>query len=350
MANRWNRSKAGAKKDNGKNGGGGKKAPKPKQPARRWGNRRSTATAVLAPGTGASVPKAFGSNRGHDLRVWDAKHLHHLPLPRAVGPYTVIRATKRWSTTAQCVVMGTFQETAEASTASQRGHWASTIAVEAIDPTLAMNAASNAYERNLSLSQLGDMTTVVPSAYSVQLMNPNALQTTSGTVYAGVMNTQAKMSDITSTWNTVFTDFVQFQNPRLMTGPKLALRGVQMDSYALNMNKCSEFEQLRIRTDGNMTWTGAAGPDITGWAPMMVWNPNGIDLEYLVTVEFRVRFDLGNPAAASHSHHPVASDSTWDRLVKEAVSFGNGVKDIADVVANTGMAINAARGVARLIG
>jgi len=73
-----------------------------------------------------------------------------------------------------------------------------------------------------------------------------------------------------------------------------------------------------------------------------IYNPGGATLELLITVEYRVRFDLDHPASASHKYHPIASDSTWDKMTRGAVALGNGVMDIADVVANTGMAVGRA--------
>jgi len=205
----------------------------------------------------------------------------------------------------------------------------------------AINGPNNARSATIDLSGLGDAATLVPSALSVQVMCPTALQTASGIIYAGVMNTQAAIGGRSETWTDYMDKFVQFQNPRLLAASKLALRGVQINSYPLNMTEVSKFTPLRKEDDATFTY-GSTHAEPMGWAPIVIYNPTGTNLELLITVEYRVRFDLEHPASASHRHHPVASDATWDRMTKAAASLGNGVMDIADVVANTGMAVGRA--------
>lgn len=300
---------------------------------------RSNATRVLATGVGASVPKAFGSTVGHGMQCWDAKHPSHLPLPRAVGPYTTIRATRRIAITTHSNIIGTFQR--GTLTADHRGDWAETIMVADVDSTQAINAANNTRSVTIDLSGLGDAATLVPSAISVQVMCPTALQNASGIIYAGVMNTQAAIGGRTETWNSYMEKFVQFQNPRLLAASKLALRGVQINSYPLNMSEVSRFTELRKEADDIFAYEEKEAEPV-GWAPIVIYNPNGASLELLITVEYRVRFDLDHPASASHTHHPVASDAIWDKMQRAGAALGNGVIDIADIVASTGMFVGRA--------
>ena len=310
------------------------------RPRRRQSNRqqpatRSNATRVLATGVGASVPKAFGSKAGHGMRVWDAKHYAHLALPRSVGPYTTIRATRRASISTLSNVIGCFQQGSQHGPSD--GKWGSTIMVSDVDSQLAINAAGNAQSTNIDLDALGPAATLVPSALSVQIMCPTALNTASGIVYAGIMNTQAAIGGRYDTWDDYMRKFVQFQNPRLLAASKLALRGVQINSYPLNMTEVSRFTQFVAQNDDTFTYADSR-PQPIGWAPIVIFNPSGADLELLITVEYRVRFDLDHPASASHTHHTCASEQTWDRMIASAVALGNGVVDIADVVANAGVA------------
>lgn len=318
-------------------------------PAQQAGQRRrhraanrTNATRVLATGVGAAPKKAFGCSIGHTLACWDAKHPHHLPLPRAVGPYTVIRATKRVQINSAANVIGTFQ----VSDGSHReGEWAHLCMISDVAAGAAISGTNNTQATSLPLTSLGAAVTMVPSALSVQIMCPTALQTASGIVYAGVMNTQAKIAGRTDTWTDYMDKFVQFQSPRLLAASKLALRGVQINSYPLNMTEVSKFEKTNY-TGGGVFTLSENTYQPAGWAPIIIYNPDGATLELLITVEYRVRFDLDNPASASHAHHPVAPDSTWDKLVRQASALGHGVMDIADVVANTGMAIGRAMAVA----
>lgn len=310
------------------------------------GANRTYATRVLATGVGGTARRAFGSMTGHTLACWDAKHLHHLPLPRAVGPYTVIRATKRVQISTYANIIGTIQV---GGAYSDAGSWSTICMISDVTSSGNINGPNNAHVTVLPLDGLGGAATLVPSALSVQVMCPTALQTASGIVYAGVMNTQAQISGRGETWNSYMDKFVQFQNPRLLAASKLALRGVQMNSYPLNMSEVSRFTSLAQNSAGILTLSADKFVPV-GWAPIVIYNPNGVTLELLITMEFRVRFDLDNPASASHSHHPIASDSVWDSLVRKATSLGNGVCDIADVVANTGMAVGKAMAVADRIG
>jgi hypothetical protein len=169
------------------------------------------------------------------------------------------------------------------------------------------------------------------------MMCPTALQTASGIVYAGVSQTQIKTVNETRTWADLAEQFVEFQSPRVLTAGKLALRGVQINSYPLNMDSVSSFR--RLQQIGNVATTQVPGfqtGDFAGFAPIVIFNPSEADLELLVTVEMRLRFDFGHPAASSHKAYPVASDSTWNTMMQKAVALGNGVMDIAEGVANLG--------------
>jgi len=150
------------------------------------------------------------------------------------------------------------------------------------------------------------------------------------------------MSGNTNTYTALGDHFVSFMNPRLLSAGKLALRGVQIDSYPLNMSEVSTFAQVHHQVDTTTDYDDAM-PNALGWAPIMVYNPDAVALEYLITMECRVRFSVFNAASASLRHHGYTPDSVWNRMLQDATSMGNAVKDIADIVANTGMAVNAAR-------
>lgn len=302
---------------------------------------RSHATHILASGVGSLPRRAFGCSLGYSLSCWDAKHPHHLPLPRAVGPYSVIRATKRIQITTIANIIGTFQRTN--ASFNNKGCWSEMIMVTDKTATNPISGGTtpNCQGFSMELGGLGDAATLVPSALTVQIMCPTNLQSSNGIVYAGVMNTQAQAGGRTETWDSYMNKFVQFQTPRLMAATKLALRGVEISSYPLNMAEVSKFSSLDRTPDGDFEWDGGAFEPF-GWAPIVIYNPEAAKLELLITVEYRVRFDLDHPASASHRHHPMASDSMWDQLTRKAVALGHGVRDIADVVANTGAAIGRA--------
>lgn len=71
---------------------------------------------------------------------------------------------------------------------------------------------------------------------------------------------------------------------------------------------------------------------------MCISNPQLAQISLLITVEWRVRFDISNPAVASHTHHGVSSDLSWERAIRRASDALPGVVDIVQKVANVGVA------------
>jgi len=304
---------------------------------------RAMAERVLAPGAGKAPSRPFGSSPSYGLKCWDAFHTSHAPLPRSVGPYAVVRTTRIFTSTSKVNVFGVAVD--------NDGSWSSTVCWSSVTPGSAINAASNT---KLTRVQPPGVTTgqtstfsAVPAALSVQVMNVGALQTTSGLVVAAVCPTQLSLVDNTRTWDDLSAQLATYMKPRLMSAPKLALRGVQMNSYPLNMSSYSNFEQITDYADGNVTWDSSTGGSssqyLTGLAPIVVVNEDSASLTYSVCVEWRVRFDMSNPAVASHTHHGITPDRIWDGMVRGAQALGNGVQDIAEVVANTGYAIGVVR-------
>jgi len=229
-------------------------------------------------------------------------------------------------------MIGTFQT---------NGIWNESIFVSDVISTDPIDGFLNAKSKTIDLSGLGEAATLVPSAITVQIMCPTALDSATGIIYAGVMNTQADIGGRSESWATYFEKFVQFQAPRLLSAGKLVLRGVQGSSMPLNMTEVSKFTPLYKLADTAFTWS-TFDTKPRGWAPIMVYNPSGTTLELLITVEYRVRFDLDHPASASHTHHKVATDTSWDNMSKKASAIGHGISDIADIVANTGEAVGKA--------
>lgn len=294
-------------------------------------------TTSAFPKCGACAPTRRKANkknariqRGLTLACWDATHPSHLPLPRAVGPYLPIRVTRRFSSNAEVVQLGTFMQERTEVVLDPGRVWTNVIAVQDENAALDINGAANARFITVPMPSLGFGAVATPGAFTVQLMNPNPLQTTSGVVYTGVMNVQGIQGGETITWRQHADAFVNFQSPRLLAAPRIALRGVQMNSYPQNMAALADFTHIHTTDDFTATYDPSQ-PYTYGWSPMTVYNPNQVTLEYLVTVEWRVRFDLGNPASAGHVHHPISSDSVWDRLMRGAIALGNGVHDIAEV-------------------
>lgn len=308
------------------------------------GYRRMPVSRPLSQGVGITTFKPFGSTRPSGVECWNAFHPSHLALPRPVGPYAVIRTTRAITMTTENAIIGTFRAVGAPNSWSRYCYAQNTAAGAAVN----IGAANNTDFYINNLTPVGDALTCVPSALSVQIMNGEALQTTSGIVYAGVMNTQAAVGGRAETWTSYASKFIAYQNPRVMSAGKLALRGVQINSYPLSMSQLSEFLPMSTDADNpGATWSSTAA-EPAGFAPIVIHNPSGVLLECLICIEWRVRFDLSNPAAGSHVHHPISSDNKWEQAMKQAVALGNGVMDIAELVAAGYRAVQPYLGAAKL--
>lgn len=300
------------------------------------GGARARADRQLAQGTGRAVAKPFlSAPKAMSWRGWDAFDPYHLPLPRATGPYAVVRTSRLIETTAKYIQFGTFRN------AGNNDPWSNVVMIEDVVSSTAVNESANTRKYTIPVpggSMTGTTLSVVPAALSVQIMNPEALQGTNGIIAGAVCHTQLDINERTETYDELCTEIISYFRPRLMSAAKLALRGVQANSYPLNMSSIADFKPVVPTVDGTVTMGGAAiHPE--GWAPIVCVNDGGVDLRFLVSVEWRVRFDMGNPAVASHAHHGVTSDSTWENCIKQAVSVGNGMLDIAEKVATVGQAV-----------
>ncbi len=252
----------------------------------------------------------------------------------------VCRTTTRFSSTGVVHLLGPMTAIPVAQTESP---WAAVVGVTHpggghVNPMNGINNVIPIIDAGLNVSGFND-SRVTPAAFTVQVMNPGALQTTSGIVYQGRVNNVPALMDDPRTWAAYADSLVSFCSPRMSSAGKLALRGTQTSLVPFNMSKLAEFSERSLVVPGATTWNpGTLGLQFQGFAPMFVYNPDGIELEYVVTIEWRVRFDPSNPAHAGSEYHPPSSDSLWSRCVEAASSVGNGVEDIADVVAAVGAA------------
>lgn len=277
----------------------------------------------------------------------NALHPTHLPLPRAVGGYTVIRTTDIVNTSEGAVLFGAFKGPGAEFTDTC---WLSTVAVRNVNgginsPINDTTGGGNAFFYKSPALEAAALNgcKMVPAAITVQIMNSDALQNADGIAYIGRSKTVLDLMGDTRSWDTVMKELVSYSAPRLCSGGKLALRGVQVNAIPNNLSVLSDFVPRRIPTNERQVWVESSyAADFEGFGPIFVYNPDGISLKYLVTIEWRMRFDPLNPAYAGHTMHQPASESTWSRVIGEAESIGHGVEDIADVAADAGVVAYAA--------
>lgn len=296
------------------------------------------------PATRKRKPKTGGSGYRH---AFNALSPCHLPLPRAVGGYTTIRTTDIINTSTKAIMFGCFKGPGQEFTETT---WTTSVAViprAMTDPIGDLTAPGNAYfysSEALAASAL-DGARMVPAAITVQVMNGDALQTTNGIAYVGRSKTVLDLMGDPRSWDAVLKQLVSYSAPRLCSAGKLALRGVQVNAVPNNLSVLSDFVPRRIKQSGTYPWTEnadgstiSADQDFEGFAPIFVYNPDGIALKYLLTIEWRVRFDPFNPAYAGHTQHTPATEATWANAVQLEENKGSGVTDIVEDIAELGVA------------
>ena len=317
-------------------------------------------------GVGAVPRRNFGggSSGGNPLLCMDATIPRHLALPINVGPYTVTRTTTVVKSSAPVSGFGFFRtlESLAQGTpaiASQREGWAPMVGFAAPNATGAPNVFTKFYGCP-QLKELGESATLAPAAMTVQIMDSNSLSgsdAAKGVLYVGASKTQMRLKDSNQTWDSIGQDFVSFQAPRLCSGPKLALRGVKVNARPFNVTELMDFDVVvpNLLSDGDLTYgdkvapwssTAVGGPtdeskelqthSLKGFSPIMVYNPNLEELQFIVTCEWRVRYNYGHPASSTHQVHNAASTRTWDILQKGMDALGHGCVDIVEDIAQQG--------------
>jgi len=297
---------------------------------------------VLMQGTAAAPKKPWGgkSKKGKvNVRTaLNATLPTHLGLPRAIGDYAVIRTTALLSSTRK---FNLFCPMLRMGAEYQSNQWYAACGLGSINSSQAVNHALNTDMYAMPLSGLNGAASAVPAALTVQVMNPQALQTTTGIFAMGRANTPFIVGGETRTYDTLATEFISFCSPRLLSAAKLALRGVQCSGYPLNMNEYSEFEPFHDAIASPFGWDNA-NPHPAALTPIIFIGDGSTTINFLVTIEWRVRFDPTNPAIAAHTFHDVVPDSVYNDLLKGMSAMGHGVEDIAEGVAAAGEAAAAA--------
>jgi len=184
---------------------------------------------------------------------------------------------------------------------------------------------------------------VVPAAFSIQIMNSEAIQGSHGMVYIGRCKNKVNLSegDNSTSFQDLCDNLVSYSNPRMCSAGKLALRGVHVDAVPNNMNALAKFATLHQEFETTGKPTTASPEHQEGFNPIFIYNPNAVDLQVLVCCEWRVRFDPSNPAYAACRMHTPSTDRDWADSLKQAAAMGNGAVDIVETVARLGRAVGA---------
>lgn len=328
---------------------------------------------------------------GVTLSALDAFHPSHLPLPRAVAPYSVVRTTSQMRmqappagspTPGSLYLVGSYSIEEFAQLESNitpgggtplrnfRESWASAYAIgweegstniangELCEAKLFSHSAMGPSQVTgnpgqnpmVNLQGAFQSCTVVPAAVSIQITNPEPIQTTSGQMYACRLNTQFDwrrpgINKIVDFANAV----ISYNCPRILPAAKLAFRGVKADCVPYNMAALASFlplaayaKELNNAGTINDILYGPNSVKNYGFAPIFVYLPQPgageepLSLQCLVCTEWRLRFDPLNPAQAAHTLHPTSSDSLWAKVQHAMSAQGHGIMDIVEQVANWG--------------
>ena len=316
----------------------------------------------IAQGTAQAVVNAWGNGRSNRRKVPKRKRPKrasggkvrlgyfdafndslHLALPRAVAPYLVVRTTQIMNPGTQpggtLAMFGPMYK-------SDTSTWSSaTWLVNDTDANHTLGSLSGTF-RGVFASMLNSSwvaASVTPSKCSLQVINTENLQSADGTLYMARAKNRLDLADmvLTQKWKDLAQSLVSYTNPRIISGGKLALRGVQVDLVPNNMNRLSDFTGLHSETASTFHTDASQTTRFDGFNPVWIWNPDNIQYRAIVCTEWRVRFDPGNPAHAAVMSHPPASESTWHQHLDHLVSMGNGVIDIVEKVAASGLATRA---------
>lgn len=259
----------------------------------------------------------------------DAFQDFHVPLPRAVAPYLVVRTVRAFSTNDPFIMFGTSKVL---NGGSSHGEWNNVIAHSNPDGTNALAGADwKRWTVGIPGIEAGGMMECVPAAYSVQVMNDSALQSASGVFYMGRAKgtIDAPESTDTRTVAEFANTLISYAPPRILTGSKLALGAVQANLTPSNLVELGDFESITSYVDNTGAAWGEAFP-FSGFNPAYLWNPTSQQLQFLVAVEWRVRPSPFNPMASAVSHHPPSTDNFWNDLIKAGSDIGHGVIDLAE--------------------
>lgn len=213
--------------------------------------------------------------------------------------------------------------------------WFDWCGVEPVDPTKSVSENVNTNPINMPMLGLESACEVVPAALTVQVMNPASLQTADGVYAMARVNQQLSVGGSSVTYDNLGARVISFYSPRILTGGKLALRGVKCSAYPLDMSEYSNFSPIN-NIDDPFTWT--ARQRSAALTPIVFVQENATprEIEFMVTIEWRVRFDPGNPATASHTHHDTLPDEVWNGVVKTMSGFGHGVEELGEDAAAYG--------------
>jgi len=290
------------------------------------------------------LPNGKGSaqNREKEARsgrgALSAHHPRALGLMQPTAPYTILRHTAIFSSNANVLLFGTWA--VETSTGTV---WCPIVALSDVNSGNPINGATNTtLHKFANFNGLGTGAEIVPAAFTVRIINPNALQVTSGVLTASRLQGGGNYGNSSTTWMDAATTSFGNCAPLIMSGSRLAMNPVQCHALPADFTEMARFDRFVLSTDtvslpSPYTWSSQALHP-AGFAPILVRNeivPSGgttySHLTYEVTVKWRVRVSPENPFSSTHTYQPVSSASTWQSAVQTATSIASGFESVVNI-------------------
>lgn len=291
------------------------------------------------------LPNGKGSaqnreSKGKGRGMLSAHNSKALGLMQPTSPYTILRHTAIFSTNANVLLFGTWA--IETSTGTV---WCPIVAVSDVNSGNPINGAGNTtLHKFANFDGLGTGAEIVPAAFTVRIINPNALQVTSGVLTASRLQGGGNYGNSSATWSSAATTSFGNCAPLIMSGSQLAMSPVQCHALPADFTEMARFDRFILSTDAvslpnPYTWTSQALHP-AGFAPILVRNeivPSGSttysSLTYEVTVKWRVRVSPENPFSSTHTYQPVSSATTWQDAVATATTIASGFETAAAIAA-----------------
>lgn len=260
----------------------------------------------------------------------------HIPLPLSTGKYIVVRTMATFNSNEAIGLFGTNTIVRGDNGTATGGDWTNVVArFTGVSDVIGQGVWTERSTAPLgSDSGLGGMAELTPAAFSVRVINPNALQTTSGSVYVGrctsALHTPASTDGRTGT--TLMNQLLAYKAPAQMSASQLAMRPIRIDAVPTDLSTLSKFTNLSAVPDNRpgVQWNDNATVNCNsfeGFAPIFVYNPSGVSLNYQVAIEWRLRVDPLNPMGASAKSQGYTPPNVWNDLIKGMESLGHGVVD-----------------------
>lgn len=329
---------------NGPRKASGRKPVKKHQSKAKAQNRRDQKSLQgIKNAVGAFTKKPFGAAKkgrtsAHNIKVFDAFHPSHIALPRPVGPYIVMRTTQQVLFNK---AFGIFGPMRYGGTVPGESFWSDAIGLAVNDLSAVITALNNVhrYVMDPMEDSAYNRASLVPSAYSIQILSPGVPLNGQGILAVGRYRTMPYLDPVSGessyTGSTLSNQFVSNNFPRQLGAPKLAFRGVQVDCVPFDMADLANFSERTKATSGDTT-LGTYTEYFAGFAPIGIVNPSLATIHLNISIEWRFRFSPTNPAQATHRRYPMTSDAVWESLQRRMENMGSGVREIAEVVSNRG--------------